>query len=113
MESQHDVRRRNEQLIGDRIQIGTQRSFLIQAAREQTIQSIGETGDYKNHHGPSVSFVMNSDDKDWQKGQAQERELVGNREYSAVHEVVRLRKENTCVQANCSKKFASERAVFF
>jgi hypothetical protein len=32
---------------------------------------------------------MNSDDEDRQKRQPQERELIGNGKYSAVHEFVR------------------------
>src|ERR1700693_4225473 len=102
MESQNNVGRRNQQFVCDGIQIGAQRSFLVQSAREQTIQSVGETCNDKNCHSPTVSFVMNSDDEDRQKRQPQKRELIGNGKYSAVHKFVRQSKD-IFVQANCSK----------
>ena len=47
----HDKRRHQHQLVGDRIEDGAELGLLIEAAGQQSVEAISESGDHENSQG--------------------------------------------------------------
>ncbi len=85
LERQDDEGRREQKFVCDGIEIRAEGGSLIQTAREQTVNSIGKTGDNKNQKRPAVMIVGDENEKKRQKAEAQKRNLIGYRPNAACH----------------------------
>src|SRR5580704_4783908 len=59
LERQNNERRREQQFVGDGIEISAKRRPLIEAAREQAINAVGKPRDHKHQQRPFIPFVGN------------------------------------------------------
>src|ERR1700676_122077 len=85
LECQNNERRREQQLIGDWIEISAKRRPLIEAASEQAIDAVRKPGDNKNQQSPSIPLVRNKNKEERQEAEAQQSDLIGNRPDAACH----------------------------
>ena len=85
LERQNNERRRKQQLIGDRIEISAKRRALIQAAREQAVDSVRKPRHNKHQQSPFIFLIGNKNKKERQEAEPQQSDLIGNRPDAAFH----------------------------
>src|SRR5277367_265084 len=85
LERQNNERRREQEFIRDRIEIGAERRALIEAACEQAVNSVRKPGHDKHQQRPLILLVGNQDEKERQEAEAQQSDLIGNRPDAAFH----------------------------
>src|SRR5208282_715103 len=91
LQREHEVGGRKQQLIGNRIEVRAQRSFLIQSAREDPVEAVADSRGSKNSERGDPMLVFDGDDEERQKGETEECELVGNGEDARGHWYVVVR----------------------
>jgi len=85
LKRQKNERGRQQEFVGNGVEIRAEGGALIQTAREQTVNPIGKAGDNKNQERPAVTIVSDEHEKDRQEAEAQKRDLVGDRPDAAFH----------------------------
>src|SRR5262249_6527644 len=78
-------RRREQKLVGDRVEISADGRFLIELASEQAVKGVGTAREYQHQQGVAVAFVNNEDEEKGQDAQAEQRDLVGDRPEATFH----------------------------
>src|SRR3982074_3763240 len=78
-----DVRSRMSRLSTN--EVSPQRRFLIERARQQSVEPVREGSDNQNGKRYAVPAVMNGNNKKRQEPESQERELIWNSEDAGRH----------------------------
>ncbi len=74
-----------QKLVRDGIEVRAQRGLLVQRARENAVQPIGQPGNDQDRERQAVPAVVDGDNKKRQKSKPQKRELVRDGEDARGH----------------------------
>ena len=82
---QHDEHRRQQQLVGHRVEPGADRRLLPREARDQAVERVGEGRDRERHQRPAGPRIQHAQREHRDEQQTQQRELIGGGEHGIVY----------------------------
>src|SRR5260221_4926776 len=72
-DGEHEKHGAEQQLVGDRIKVLSQRGFLLQYARQQAVKPVGDPGGNKNYQRPGVILQLDGNHHEGNEDQLHQR----------------------------------------
>src|SRR6267142_4694559 len=85
LEGENDEGRGEQELVCKGIKISAESGALVQAARQEAVDSVGKARDDQHEQSPPVFLVRHEDEKQRQKAEPEKRDLFGYRPDAALH----------------------------
>ena len=82
---QHDERRDQHQLVGNRIEDRAELRFLVETTRQQAVQAVSHSGENKNRQGEYESLIEKQRDKNRNQHHPEDGQQIGDGNYSGGH----------------------------
>ncbi len=68
---------REEEFVGDGVEIGAEGGVLIEAACEEAVDGVAETGDDEDEQSPAIALICDEGQEDRKKAETEQGDLIG------------------------------------
>jgi len=87
---QHEEQRAKQEFVRNGVQICAQLCALTEYSRQESIQTVTDTSHDQQNQSAMITAVQNGQHEKWNKGQPQQRQLIGQGSELLNHAVVSL-----------------------